>query len=193
LDWCALALIGAFAVSIATSVNPRISLEASLGFGMAVLAFYMVHDARALSVAFWARTLLVMAGVIALLGLVSVAVQYVAWLEEVSAVKGRLAVSDYVPPEFLRIRGVLNHPNVFAMFLNIALPFAAARALMTHGFERRLAIVVVAVGLLGVFFSGTRGAWLASCAWIFAFAALLLVRRYEPSQWRDAVQLVHAR
>jgi tetratricopeptide (TPR) repeat protein len=174
LDWCALAFIGAFALSIATSVNPRVSLEASLLLGMAVVTFYMVHDAKGLSVQFWARTLVVCAAVIAVLGLVTVVIQYVTWLQQVSAVKGTLAPVDYVPPVFFRVRGVLDHPNVFAMFLNLALPFAAARAVVSGGAERKFGIAVLILGCLGVFFSGTRGAWMGTAGWAFVFAVMLV-------------------
>ena len=52
LDW-ACGLIAAYALAMTTSVNPRVSLEASLLVGAGVVAFYAVHDVRSLSVQFW--------------------------------------------------------------------------------------------------------------------------------------------
>jgi tetratricopeptide (TPR) repeat protein len=177
LDWCALAFVAVLGVSVATSVNPRISLEAALSLGMAVLAFYIAHDVKSLSVQYWARTLIALAGFVSILGLISVALQYLNWLQQVSAVKPELTAADYLPPMLFRVRAVLDHPNVFAMFLNLTLPFAAARMVMGRGAERKLAIAVLCLGFGGVFFSGTRGAWMGTIAWSCVFLTLLIAWR----------------
>jgi O-antigen ligase len=180
LDFCALALIVAFALAISTSVNPRVSLEASLLLGMAVLMFYIAHDVSGLSKDAWARSFTFVVACVSLLGVASVILQYQQWLQIVSAINGHLEPQDFVPPTLFRVQGVLDHPSPFAMFLNLALPFVVVRATAGTDFERKLSVIVLFLGASALLLSLTRGAWLGTAAWIVTFALLLMPLRGQP-------------
>src|SRR5690606_34357762 len=80
LDWCALAFIVAYAIAIATSLVPRLSLEGSLLIGAGVVVFYAFHDTKLLAVDQMLRALVLVGVAVSLLALLSVVSQYLQWL-----------------------------------------------------------------------------------------------------------------
>jgi tetratricopeptide (TPR) repeat protein len=67
-----------------------------------------------------------------------------------------------IPPIGVRLTGlILNHPNAAAGFINLVLPLAAIRSLLTKGALRRIFwICVIGLFLAAEYFTSSRGAWI---------------------------------
>jgi tetratricopeptide (TPR) repeat protein len=174
MDAWSAALAVTAAVSVVLAVDPRISAETALSRAAAVVAFYLVFDAR------WLRTLLIfrcfmlLGLLISVLALVSVALQYAEWLDVVRATTGRLRPDDLIPPTLPRTGAVLGHPNELAKLLNLVLPIAIATAIRPRTeTDRWLSRATFATALLAMLFTLSRGGWLGTLTGLTVFAALL--------------------
>jgi O-antigen ligase len=71
-----------------------------------------------------------------------------------------------------RSLGTIGHPNGYGMYLAATMPLILALLfLKIHGFYKALAVAVLCVGMLGMVFSLSRGAWVA---FILASIAVLV-------------------
>lgn len=173
LDWPAAALILAYMASVAASADPRLSAEVALLLGTGLIVFYACHDWSLFSPRALARSLVGVVLLLSLLGLLGAAIQYAGWLHLVAAIKGHVSASDLLPPALPRSKGFLDSANGFAMLLGIVLPLALALAWRPqHRADRLLGAVALSLGLAALFFTQSRGAWLAVIVWLPTFFLL---------------------
>lgn len=162
LDWCVAGLVVAYAMATLWSVNPRVSAESALPICACVISFYVFHERRLFATQLLVRAIVVVTSLAGLLTLLQMATQYASWAATVEAMRG-FTLADLSPPPVLRSRGVLDHPNNLAMFLNIALPFAIILAFKPGAkWDRGLALLALTSGILALFFTLSRGAWLGT-------------------------------
>ncbi len=181
LDWPLALVLAVYAAAVAFSIYPRLSLETALLSGGVVLAFLVFADRELISTEAVVRVL-VAAGVAAsLYGLYRVGADYVHWLRLVDSVEG-VGLSGLLPPSVPRVHDVGDHVNVLAMALNLCLPFALLLALRPQGPADRFLGVGGALAIaLCLFFTLSRGAWLAAAPALLLFAALYSLREPGPS------------
>jgi O-antigen ligase/tetratricopeptide (TPR) repeat protein len=193
LDWCAAGLLAAFALSTLFSVNPRVSFEASLQIGVCVAAFYVFHERGLFSVSTLIRGLVLVVGFAALLILVRMIGAYIEWAATVDSIRG-LSTNDLLPPPVLRSTGVIDHPNILAMLLNLGLPFAIVMSLRPGAkWERAIGPAVIILTCFALFFTLSRGAWLALLVsqpmfWLFVY---LTPGRRVSLSWTQSWVLEH--
>ena len=174
LDWLAACIILVYAAAIIASVSPSVSLEAALLPAAALLSFYAIHDFKFLTTALLIRGIVGIAILVALAGLFEALATFLEWLELVRSVEGSVGISSLIPPTVPRAGG-FHHPIMNALLLNLALPFALVLMLRPERpFDRSLGAVALVLCLAALFFSLSRGAWIAtfSAAAVFAVAAL---------------------
>ncbi|MGE0056830.1 MAG: O-antigen ligase family protein [Dehalococcoidia bacterium] len=183
LDWPIAALIVVYAIAIATSIYPRVSLEASLAVGMALVTFYVFHDLDLMRQPVLMRGLAAVGVLAAVYALIDVAGNYVDWLELVREVDGGVSASAILPPAVPRVTGVGDNVNVLAMALNLTLPFTLALALRPLSrFERPAGAAGALLILAALFFTLSRGAWLGTFAALGAFFLLYVLRDFDASR-----------
>ena len=179
LDLPIVALLLVYAASIAGSVYPRLSWEASLLPASALLAFYVFHDAP-ISTEALVRALAALGGIAGALALIDVGEAYSHWLSLVDSVDGSIRTSDLLPPSVPRVDGVGGHVNIIAMAFNLTLPFALALALQPRvRIDRWLGLVCTVLCAAGLFFTLSRGAWLGTFVAVPVFACLYLLRHRD--------------
>ena len=89
---------------------------------------------------------------------------------------------------------VLWHANPLAMYLNILLPFAAVLAFKPRArSDRWLGGVTLVLGFVALFFTVSRGGWLAAMAWIPLLVAVLALTDSPSSSLRRSVNFLLAR
>ena len=126
------------------------------------------------------RGLAGMGALAAMLSLISVGAGYLDWLALAGAV-GETGLDRLLPPSVPRISGVGDHVNILAMSFNLALPFAAALALSPfHRNDRVFGVIALLLTGAALFFTVSRGAWLAGIAAVPVFVALYALRRSDP-------------
>lgn len=163
----------ALLISSVFSVNPGVSLEASLLSFAPFVALYAIHDVAFLTSGRLIRVLLIGAALMAVLGIVGAAADYVSWLRLVKDVDGSIGLGDLNPVLMPRSGGVL-HPNVLAMIINLALPFALIALLRARSTrDRATYLAVLCLLCFALFFTLSRGGWIASLAAISTLALLL--------------------
>ncbi|MEB3242242.1 MAG: IctB family putative bicarbonate transporter [Cyanobacteriota bacterium] len=93
----------------------------------------------------------------------------------------------------VRIYSSLDNPNLLAGYLLPILPLAAVAALRWSGWPRRLfALASLALGLVALVLTYSRGAWMGMVASLALLALLLVLRhtRAWPPLWRRLVPIV---
>jgi O-antigen ligase len=194
LDWPIAALFLAYVAAIATSIYPRVSLEASLPLIVALLTFYAFHDFDFLRAGVMVRGLTTVGAIAAAYALMKVGEDYADWLRLMDAVDGGIGAGMLLPPAVPRVEGVGDNVNILAMALNLTLPFALVLALRPERRLERVAGVLAALLMLAaLFFTLSRGAWLGTAAALSAFAVLYLSRDLESGPVATVRQKVPAR
>lgn len=195
LDIPVIALVLAYALATYTSVSWRASLESTLQFGVAVIAFYVLSglpflDARALR-----RALMLMGGALALYALWVVGNDYADYLRIARSVEG-LSAGNIFPATVPRVHDVSDHPNVLAMILTLVMPFFVLAAYRSQAlWERVLGFAGLFAGGWAIFLTLSRGGWagVAAGAVLTVGGAMLTVRAYEreragePLAWQTFV------
>jgi O-antigen ligase/tetratricopeptide (TPR) repeat protein len=189
LDIPVIALVLAYALATYTSVSWRASLESTLQFGIAVIAFYVLSglpflDARALR-----RSLMLTGGALALYTLWVVGNDYADYLRIARSVEG-LHASNIFPATVPRVHDVSDHPNVLAMVLTLVLPFFALAAYRAGSlWERALGCAGLFCGGWAIFLTLSRGGWAGAATGIIlaVLGAMLTVRAYERERAGDAL------
>lgn len=185
LDWPLLLVVGAYVAATATGVNWRVSLELTLQTAMIVLIFYALAD-----VGFFGRReltrALMLAGVAAsAYALWVVGSEYWDWIALTRSVEG-LSLGGLAPPTVPRVHDVGDHPNMLAMALAVLLPLYAAMALRGRSaLDRLLGAGGGMLALGAVFFTLSRGAWVASAAALSVTGVGLWLDR-RARTWRGA-------
>lgn len=185
LDWPITALVIVYAAAIATSIYPRVSLEASLLVLVALIAFYAFHDFPFLTPAVVVRGLAAAGAIAAADALWHVFRHYLEWRELTAAAD---AGSALLPPAIPRVDGVGDNVNALAMAINLTLPFALAVAVAPERrYERAAGIIASGLILAALFFTLSRGAWLGTFAALFVFAALYAARGLDLGRLRGRI------
>ena len=127
LDLPLLGFIAAYALATYTSINWRVSLEATLQVGAAIIVFYALTELPALNAQLLTRALMLVgggAGAVCALG----RRQRLRQLPLADAAASRAcSAGNIFPPTVPRVHDVSDHPNVLAMLLVLVMPFFAAR------------------------------------------------------------------
>lgn len=179
--------LGVFALSqwlaLLTSTQPRLGLEwvASVTF-WAIGLLLLIDSLRAgWPRAFVLNALLLLAGLIALQGLVEIALWYNGWLD-----LGRW------PPTAFRLNGWLGHANLTAAFLVTLLPLALVGCVQAANLGRRAVLAALSAAMLvTLFFTSSRAGWLAAAFGLFVLLMLVVFRSGGratlvawPERWR---------
>lgn len=194
-DLPVLALLAAYAIATYASVNWRVSLEGTLLFGAAIIAFYALSDLPFLTAQQLRRALMLLAAGLSLYAVWIVGNDYANYLSYVRSVEG-LDSGNIFPPTVPRVHGVSDHPNMLAMLLTIFMPFFALNAYRASSrIERIAGFAGFAIAALAIFLTLSRGGWLG----VFAgtsftlVAAFMTVRAFDREQqgfkpsWENAI------
>jgi hypothetical protein len=176
VDWALLAVVGAYGIAIALSIYPRFTLEGGLLLGLTVFTFYMFSDLDEVSPPAMVAGLAAVGVAGAVVSLIDIGEQVGDRLSLIEAVTGSAGLRDIVPPDVPRVEGVGDHVNMLALALNLSLPFAVLLALEGRRVMRWLAAGGAVAIVLALFFTVSRGAWIATAAAVPLFA-LLYARR----------------
>ncbi len=178
LDWAIGAVLCAYGLAIALSIYPRFSIEAGFLVGWVVLTFYVFHDIDELTAPVLIRGLAAVGVAAAIYALYRVGADYAAWLHLVSAVEGKVALRNLLPPSVPRVHDAGDHVNMIALAFNLTLPFVLVLVLESGSrIERILAALGAAAVILALFFTVSRAAWVSSAVALPLFALLY--------HWRD--------
>ncbi|MBF6600800.1 MAG: tetratricopeptide repeat protein [Dehalococcoidia bacterium] len=159
LDLPLLGFIAAYAIATYTSINWRVSLEATLQVGTAIIVFYALSELPWLSAQQLTRALMLVGAALALYALWVVGRDYADYLSLTRSVEG-LRAANIFPPTVPRVHDVSDHTNVLAMLLVLVMPFfllAAVRGGLRG--ERPLAGAALVVAAMALFLTLSRGAW----------------------------------
>lgn len=168
LDAPAFAFLVAFGLATWSSADPRRSLTALGALAVYYLLFYLFID---LLRSGWPRelitkSLLLLSGFILFFGTYEILAFHLGWL----AIGGWKTL---LPPATMRVRAFLGHPNFVAAYVNLMLPLGLAKLLQTgKRWQRRLLLAWGALLLMLLYFTSSRGGWLAALATLAVFLAL---------------------
>lgn len=180
IDIGVVALIAAYAIGTYTSVNWRVSLEATLQWSIALIAFYALAGLPLLSADGLRRALILVAGALAVYALWIVGNDYADYLRLTDNVGG-INRNNIFPPTVPRVHDVSDHTNVLAMIMVLALPFFTLAALRPAAWwERALGIAGFFVAGWALFLTLSRGGWIgAAVAVVFTTAGTWLTLRAD--------------
>lgn len=159
LDYPLLALLAAYFLATAFSIDPRRSIDFTLRMVLYALIFYLLVDLRRSGwpTELFVKVLLILSGFILFLGTWELARWYAGWL----SIGGW---ANPIPPATLRVRAFLGHSNFAAAFLNLLLPLAIVRAFRQGWGARILLGLWTLITLVLIFFTSSRGGWLGTAA-----------------------------
>ena len=183
LDFAMLAMAAAYTLATGMSVAWRPSVEASLQFCMAAIAFYALSGLPFLSAQSLRRSLMLVGGALAVYALWVVGNDYADYLSLTKRVEG-LSAGSIFPPTVPRVHDVSDHPNVLAMLLTLVMPLFALSAYRGGRAERAFGVAGLLAGGMAIFLTLSRGGWLGVGAGIvFTIAGAWLTSRvYERKQ-----------
>ncbi|MFQ6099710.1 MAG: tetratricopeptide repeat protein [Anaerolineae bacterium] len=170
LDYPLLALLAAYFLATAFSIDPRRSIGFTLQMVLYALIFYLLVDLRRSGwpTALFVKILLILSGFILFFGVWELVRWYGEWL----SIAGW---ANPIPPATIRIRAFLGHPNFVAAFLNLLLPLAIVRTLRQGWSTRILPGFWTLVALVLIFFTSSRGGWLGTVAALGSLGFLLFL------------------
>jgi O-antigen ligase len=174
LPWSATALDGVlplwvFAIALSVAANSVLLQRTLMGVWFAalyVLVYYLLQD-------------MLGSGKLRLSALVDALLFSGAFV--VFTALGQIGTRD-------RISGSLENPNILGAFLVLLIGVAAGRLLTVSGMARRVMNVYVALALITLFLSASRGAWLGVAAGA-AFGGLVLYGARLDARARRALAL----
>ena len=175
LDLPLLAWVVALLVSALASEDPRVSLERWVFELVCVLVFYLMVDLERAGkrVETWIWLTLLAGTWLLYFGLQELASWYLRWF----AIGGW---ADPIPPATIRVQATTGHANALAAYLNLLWPLAAARLLAVKArFGKALLGLYIAIALLLLYFTSSRGGWLGGAAALAALGFLLALDRRE--------------
>ncbi|MEN3334735.1 MAG: hypothetical protein V7641_4100 [Blastocatellia bacterium] len=165
--------VGAMAVSSIFGIAPRVALCGSfenlmglmtrIGFLICCLSLIIgIGNARArLQAMLWAITLT---------GLIVATYAFAQFFGRDPFMSASLYTYDSAAGRIVRVISTLGHADYLGNFLLYTTPVSAAVALASRGRERLLALITVALSILVIIFSGTRGAIVGLLVGAGAFA-----------------------
>src|SRR5207248_10216980 len=127
LDIPSLGIIAAYVIATFTSISWRVSLDATLQLGVAIIVFYALADLPFLSAGQLRRGFMLVGGALAVYALWVVGNDYADYLSLTRRVEG-LNTGNIFPPTVPRIHSV-SDPNAMAMLLTLMMPFFVLSAL----------------------------------------------------------------
>jgi O-antigen ligase/tetratricopeptide (TPR) repeat protein len=154
-----------------------------------LISFYALHDFDFIPTETAVRGLACLGGGLAIVALYHIGEDYVVWLDLVDAAGTETGLDRLLPPSVPRITGVGDHVNILAMAFNLTLPFALA--LLFAPLARRdrwLGGLTALLVLTGLFFTVSRGAWLATLVALPVFFTLCLLRGRDLSRLLQPLQ-----
>jgi tetratricopeptide (TPR) repeat protein len=184
VDAGVLAIIAAYVLATWTSVNWRVSLEASLQLAIGIVAFYVIADAPFVRASTLRRAWMLVGIALATYALWTTGGDYLDYLRLARRVEG-LHASNIFPPTVPRVHDVSDHPNVLAMVLVLVLPFWALATWRPEApVDRLIGVAGVVAGAWALFLTLSRGGWLgAGVALVVAaaggLAAVLVTEREQ--------------
>ncbi len=199
LDVAIVALLGAYLLATAESLNWRVSLEVSLIVLMAVSIFYVLSDRHILRrwQVEWALMLAVLAAAVSTVWIV--AGDYIDWLRLTESVRGSLSFGDLIPPTVPKAHGVGDHPNILGGIFAMTLPFFLVGLVRGYASVLRVAIgLAILVVLLAMFLTLARASWLGGFGGGAVTVVLLLaltpggrgfIRRLKPETSTERIYL----
>jgi O-antigen ligase/tetratricopeptide (TPR) repeat protein len=159
LDLPVLGFIAAYALASYTSINWRVSLEATLQVGGAIIVFYALTELPGLSARQLTRALMLIGAALSLYALWVVGNDYADYLSLTRSVEG-LRAGNIFPPTVPRVHDVSDHTNVLAMLLVLVMPFLVLTVYRgVVRWERLAAAAGVLVAAMALFLTLSRGAW----------------------------------
>jgi len=195
LDIPVLGFIAAYAIATFASIDWRLSLEATLQVGAAIIVFYALADLPFVNATALRRATVLAAGALSLYALWVVGNDYADYVRLVRDVEG-LDAGNIFPPTVPRVHDVSDHPNVLAMILVLMMPFMAHGAMRgVNAIERLVSGAAFAIAAMAIFLTLSRGGWLGVFAGVgFTLIGVwLTVRAYEREQqgfeasWTNAI------
>lgn len=199
LDVAIVALLGAYLLATAGSLNWRVSLEVSLTVLMAVSIFYVLSDRHILRrwQVEWALMLAVLAAAVSTVWIV--AGDYTDWLRLTESVRGSLSFGDLIPPTVPKAHDVGDHPNILGGIFAMTLPFFLVGLVRGYAPVLRVAIgLATLVVLLAMFLTLARSSWLGAAGGSAVMMVLLLaltpggrglIRRLKPETSTERMYL----
>lgn len=164
IDWAVLGVIIAYILATVASVNWRISLDATLQLGVAMIAFYVLSGLPFVDATHLRYALMVVGGALAIYALWIVGNDYADYVSLTRRIEG-LSTSNIFPPTVPRLHSVSDHPNIFAMIMTLIMPFFALSAYRSGtGWERAGGVAGLLAGGIAVFLTLSRGGWLGTSA-----------------------------
>jgi putative inorganic carbon (HCO3(-)) transporter len=185
LDLPLLGLVAAWVIATYTSINWRASLELTLQWSAAVVAFYALSDLPYLSASLLRRIVLLVGAAVSLYAIWIVGNDYANYLSYVRTVEGGIDTANIFPPTVPRVHDVSDHPNVLAMLLTLIMPFFALSMYRAPSrWERAGGLLGLLAGGMAIFLTLSRGGWIGVMAGVgfTLVAAWLTVRAYDREQ-----------
>jgi len=172
LDRPLAALLAAYFLATPFSIDPRRSIVFTLQMVLYTLIFYLLVDLlrNGWPAGLFIKVLLILSGLVLFFGVWELA----RWLTGWWAIGGW---ADPIPPATTRVRAFLGHPNFVAAFLNLLLPMAIVRAVRGGRGTRLLLGLWVALALVLIFFTSSRGGWLGTAAALGTLGLLAFLNR----------------
>ncbi|MHB8685448.1 MAG: hypothetical protein ACYC9X_14115, partial [Dehalococcoidia bacterium] len=195
LDLAVLGFIAAYAVATYTSLYWRVSLEATLQVGAAIIVFYALSGLPGLSASQLTRALMLVGAALSIYALWVVGNDYADYLRLTRSVEG-LHASNIFPPTVPRVHDVSDNPNILAMLLTLVMPFYALTVYRAASrWERAAAAGGLLAGGMALFLTLSRGGWAGAGAGIALTigGAWLTMRVAEqelagrPVRWTDVL------
>jgi len=186
IEWALAIFILTQLLAVAFSQDPRRSLPEVLAYVVYALVFYLVLDllASGWPMELFEKTLLIVGGVAVGLALLALAQSVLAWRA--------LAAGLAYPPSYQqRLYAVLGDANLLSVFVNLLIPLALGRLLLSRGWLARLLLGGLVLGGLVIdYFASSRGGTLGLIAALGTLALLWVgfvsakARRIAEQVWR---------
>ncbi len=166
LDAPLMALVGAGILATVFSTHPRLSLEAVMWLFLAVLWFYVWIDLlrAGLDLSLLNKVLVIVAGLVALFGIVQLTNWYTGWL--------RILPNGWVPAGTVRVTSLMGPPNYLVDYFVLLLPWGLTRAFQCRGWRRWLLLGWALVLLVLVVFTSSRGGWVGAAVALISWALM---------------------
>jgi len=163
IEWGFFAFMTAQLLVLLLSQDMRRSLPSMVLYGVYILVFYFVYDLvqRGWPVELIEKTLLITGGIVVGLALFQLGGAYISW-------RNMGEILPYAPSFDYRLYAIFGDANLLAAFVNILIPIAIGRILISQSaFTRVLLGGLLASIAVIVYFSSSRGGMLADIAAIF--------------------------
>ena len=169
LDGGILLWVAALIIATIFSQDPHLSLEILANNLAYILIFYMLVDLQRSHQNL--EQLVVLSLWISLFYLIFGYSDLIGWAVNWFAIGGW---NNPLPPTSIRVQASIGHPNILAAYLNLLLPMGLARAIDNKRVWLRVVLLIWCFLVLGLlFFTSSRGGWLASAVLLGCMGILI--------------------